>query len=238
MNDPAQQLEILLQQARQLRGSGDSRAALLFEQAAAAARTLGAYPVLADALNALAGLEHSRGESRSALAHLEEALSIRQALDDQGGCAAVLCNLGAVQLDLGSFNVALDYLLRADLVAEHAGPARAAMVAANLAKSYDELALPLEADAQYTRALDFARLAGQPLGEATVMINHADLLRRQGHFGEALILLNGALDLVGHHGTLAANARHYLGQVQRDQGNLRSGARALSGRTGDAGSGH
>ena len=153
--------------------------------------------MLADALNALAGLEHGGGESQSALIHLEEALSIRQGLDDQGGCAAVLCNLGAVHLDLGSFNVALEYLLRADQVAEQGGPARAAMVAANLAKSYDALELPAEADAQYTRALAFARLAGQPFGEATVMINHADLLRRQGRFGEALTLLNAALALAG-----------------------------------------
>ena len=158
MNSSAQSPEALLGQARQLRGSDDVRAALLFEQAVTAARALSASPLLADALNALSGTEHSSGESQSALIHLEEALSIRQALGDQGGCAAVLCNLGAVHLDLGSFNVALNYLLRADHVAEQAGPARAAMVAANLAKSYDALELPGEAGAQYTRALAFARL--------------------------------------------------------------------------------
>lgn len=220
MSDPRQELDLLLGQARRLRGSDDASAALLFEQAVTAARALSAFPVLADALNALAGLEHGRGESQSALIHLEEALSLRQVLGDQGGSAAVLCNLGAVHLDLGSFNLALEYLLRADLVAEQAGPARAAMVAANLAKSYDALELPGEADTQYTRALSFARLADQPLGEATVMINHADLLRRQGHFDEALTLLNGAVTLAGHHGALAANAWHGLGQVQRDQGEL------------------
>ncbi|GGR26307.1 hypothetical protein GCM10008957_42320 [Deinococcus ruber] len=184
------------------------------------ARMHSAFPVLADALNALAGIEHSRGDSQSALTHLEEALSIRQILDDQGGSAAVLCNLGAVYLDLGSFNLALEYLLRADRVAEQAGPARAAMVAANLAKSYDALELPGEAHTQYTRALSFAQLADQPLGEMTVMINHADLLRRQGHFDEALTLLKSALALGGHHGGLAANAWHCLGQLQRDQGKL------------------
>ena len=220
MNSSAQSPEALLGQARQLRGSDDVRAALLFEQAVTAARSLSASPLLADALNALSGTEHSSGESQSALIHLEEALSIRQALGDQGGCAAVLCNLGAVHLDLGSFNVALNYLLRADHVAEQAGPARAAMVAANLAKSYDALELPGEAGAQYTRALAFARSAGQPFGEATVMINHADLLRRQGQFGEALTLLNAALRLVGDQTALAANAWHGLGQVERDQGAL------------------
>lgn len=220
MNDPAQHLDVLLGQARQLRGSDDARATLLFEQAVTAARALGAFPELAEALNALAGLEHSRGESQSALTHLEEAHSIRQVLGDQGGCAAVLCNLGAVHLDLGSFNLALEYLLRADYVAEQAGPARAAMVAANLAQSYDALELPEEADTQYTRALDFARLADQPLGEATVMINHADFLRRQGNFDGALALLNGAVALAGHHGALTASAWHGLGLVQRDQGKL------------------
>jgi len=220
VNDPVQHLDVLLGQARRLRGRDDARASLLFEQAVTAARPLSAFPVLADALNGLAGLEHGRGDSQSALIHLEEALSIRQVLGDQGGCAAVLCNLGAVHLDLGSFNLALEYLLRADLLAEQAGPARAAMVAANLAKSYDALDLPGDADTQYTRALGFARLADQPLGEATVMINHADLLRRQGHFDEALSLLNGALELAGQHGALAANARHGLGLVQRDQGSL------------------
>ena len=218
MNSPAQSPDVLFGQARQLRGSDDSRAALLFEQTVAAARTVGAYPVLADALNALAGLEHGCGESQSALIHLEEALSVRRSLGDQGGCAAVLCNLGAVHLDLGSFNLALEYLLRADRVADQGGPARAAMVAANLAKSYDVLEMPGEADAQYVRALAFARLAGQPFGEATVMINHADLLRRQGQYSAALDLLNASLILAGDQSALAANAWHGLGQVERDQG--------------------
>ncbi|GGM19336.1 putative bifunctional diguanylate cyclase/phosphodiesterase [Deinococcus aerophilus] len=218
MTDSTLPLEALLDQARELRERDDSRAALLFEQVVAGARAQGAHPLLADALNALAGLEHERGDSQGALAHLNEALSIRRALDDQGGCAAVLCNIGAVQLDLGSFNLALSHLLQADHAAQQASPARAAVVAANLAKSYDALNLPAQASAQYTRALTFARSAGQPFGEATVMINHADLLRREGHFAQAMELLTAALELAGERGALAASAWHTMGQVHRDRG--------------------
>lgn len=218
MADAFRPLEALLGQARELRERDASRAALLFEQAVAGARSQGAHSLLADALNALAGLEHERGDSQGALAHLNEALSIRRALDDQGGCAAVLCNIGAVQLDLGSFNLALSHLLQADHAAQHASPARAAVVAANLAKSYDALNLPAQASAQYTRALAFARSAGQPFGEATVMINHADLLRREGHFAQAMDLLTAALELAGERGALTASAWHIRGQVHRDRG--------------------
>lgn len=210
----------LLSQARALRGQDDHQAALLFEQAVAAARAQQDHRGLVDALNSLAGLEHARGDSPGALLHLEEALALREAAQDQEGAAVALCNLGAIHLDLGSYNTALDHLLRADVAAVEAAPARAAMVAGNLARTYDALNLPEEALAHSTRALRLIREAGQVGAEVAVSINHADLLRRHGQFGQAGELLEQALALVERRGLVAAGAFHGLGQLRRDEGRL------------------
>ncbi|MFB9994510.1 EAL domain-containing protein [Deinococcus oregonensis] len=175
---------------------------------------------LADALNGLAGLEHARGDSPGALLHLEEALAVREAAQDQEGAAVVLCNIGAVYLDLGSFNTALEYLLRAQATSVEATPARAAVVAGNLARTYDALDLGDEALVCSTQALQLTQNAGLVAAEAAVSINHADLLRRHGDFAQAGALLERTLGLAEPSGILTANALQGLGQLRRDEGRL------------------
>lgn len=203
-----------------MRGSDLVRAALLFEQAAAAARRAGEVDLLADALNGLAGLEHAHGDSQGAIVHLEEALTLRERQGDPGGAAVALGNLGAVYLDLGHFNRALEHLLRADTLCADAAPARAASVAANLSRVYEALQMPDDALTHSARALALAREAGHPVGEGIVAVNRADLLRRQGHLAEVEALLQRALTLSEGSGTLAASALRGLGRLRQDEGRL------------------
>ena len=212
--------EQLLGQARALRGEDDLRAILLFEQVIVLARRQNTPTTLADALNGLAGLEHARGDSPGALLHLEEALALREAAQDHEGAAVVLCNLGAVYLDLGSFNTALEHLLRAQATSLETTPARAAAMAGNLARTYDALNMRDEALACSTQALQLTQNAGLDTAEAAVSINHADLLRRHGDFAQAGALLERVLVLVDRCGILTASAFQGLGQLRRDEGRL------------------
>ncbi|MFC4456214.1 EAL domain-containing protein [Deinococcus sonorensis] len=226
--------EALLHQAREQRGHDDRRAVLLFEQAVSAARREAAPALLADALNGLAGLEHAQGDSQSALVHLDEALRLREQLQDPEGVGVVLCNIGAVHLELGSHNTALEYLLQADAVAEKGTPARVASIATNLARTHDALGAHEEAGAQYRRALALIRQAGHPFGEAVIAVNHADLLRRQRAFAASGELLQQALTLGA--GAVAACAWHGLGQLRRDEGRLTEALDAFTEALQQAGS--
>ncbi|WP_168733654.1 EAL domain-containing protein [Deinococcus sp. Arct2-2] len=207
-------------QARALRGVDDVRAILLFEQVVVLARRQPTPAALADALNSLAGLEHARGDSSGALLHLEEALAVREAAQDDEGAAVVLCNLGVVYLDLGNFNTALEHLLRAQATSVQTTPSRAAVVAGNLARTYDALNMSQEALVYSTQALHLTQDAGLVTAEAAVSINHADLLRRHGDFAQAGTLLERALELVEGCGIRAASALQGLGQLRRDEGRL------------------
>ncbi|GEM47713.1 EAL domain-containing protein [Deinococcus cellulosilyticus] len=210
----------LLEEARLFTDEDDERAALLYEQAAVRARLYRDQETLADALNGMAKLEHKRGDSNAALFHLQEAREIRRALGDLRGEAALLCNIGALHTDLGSFNTALDFLLQAETVHGSAEDVLSATISTNLARVYDDLGDPDSAERHYQKALTFVRNAGHPMGEAILSTNYGEFQLRRGRLDEAEKLLSSALDITSRKSFIAADALRHLGVLYRQRGML------------------
>ncbi|GGJ53098.1 EAL domain-containing protein [Deinococcus roseus] len=208
----------LLEEARLFADEDDEKAAALFEQAAVRARLYRDQETLADALNGMAKLEHKRGDSHSALFHLQEAREIRHMLGDLRGEAGLLCNIGSLYTDLGNFNTALDYLLQAETIAGGNGDVLSASISTNLARVYDDLNDLTSAEQNYQKALQIVRSIGHPMGEAILSTNYGEFQLRRGRLDQAEQLLCAALDLTARKSFIAAEALRHLGVLYRQRG--------------------
>ncbi|MFT2720367.1 HD domain-containing phosphohydrolase [Deinococcus sp. A31D244] len=169
---------------------------------AAVGRTAGrsddaARVIRATALNQLAGVRHTQGRSDEALTHLQEALELWTALGQYSGQTHCLNNIGALQMSLGQYHLAITTLNRAyTLSRDHLSDLRAeAFILSTLARVH-------HLDQDHARAVSVMRAAqlaaaGTPdqVVQATMHLNLGSFCLAAGELEEAAEQLEAALTL-------------------------------------------
>ncbi|UWU50264.1 CHAT domain-containing tetratricopeptide repeat protein [Limnospira platensis] len=164
---------------------------------------------------------YSLGEKQTALDYLNQALPLYRAVEDRGGEATTLNNIGAVYYSLGEKQTALDYynqsLPLSRAVEDRRGEARTLN---NIGRVYDSLGEKQTALDYYNQALPLFRAVGDRGGEAATLHNiggvYSDLGEKQtalDYYNQALPLSRAVEDRRGEATTLTG-----IGAVYSDLG--------------------
>lgn len=207
----------LVAEASELVNTNPLRGRELGEQALRLAEASGQGDLIAVSLQCLGSNLFSLGEYWLALERFLESLGWYQQLEHPQGQAAAYHSVGAVYLQLGEYAQALQFLSLSLGLREKLGrPAALADTLNNIAIAYSSLDDFERSKTFHLRALELRQQSGDPQGQGLALnglgylyLNQAlrakgegDLEREQELLGEALAVLDEALELARQTGNL------------------------------------
>ncbi|MDX2003881.1 MAG: diguanylate cyclase [Meiothermus sp.] len=225
----------LVAEASELVNTNPLRGRELGEQAVRLAEASGQGELIAVSLQCLGSNLFSLGEYWMALERFLESLGWYQQLEHPQGQAAAYHSVGAVYLQLGEYAQALQFLSLSLGLREKLGrPAALADTLNNIAIAYSSLDDFERSRTFHLRALELRQQSGDPQGQGLALnglgylyLNQAlrakgegDLEREQELLGEALAVLDEALELARQTGNLRmeVSALNNLASVHSELG--------------------
>jgi CHAT domain-containing protein len=154
----------------------------------------------ARSLHTLGAIDLSRGNQRTAIKKLGEALALYERLDRTGpsyniSIAEALITLAKVYGEMGEYGRAFSYLTKAHQVSRSSGDKN---TSANIMSSQATLFLEQEdysaAETYFNKSLRIYRSLGNARQEARVLLNLAMLEQRQGNHNDALQLFERTME--------------------------------------------
>jgi DNA-binding SARP family transcriptional activator len=159
-----------------------------------------------------AAIAHYRsGRAEQAADLFRTALVGYRAVDDPGGVAATLTNLGYVLAHAGRCREARDHLERSLVLRETVGDSHTGQTLTNLAIVHRKLGQPVHALEHHARALESFRRSGDRSGESEALNDLADTLATTGPAREAYRRYAEALDVAVDTGNSYQQARAHEG---------------------------
>ncbi len=196
----ADQVNALLQQARQLQASDAVQAAAMAAQALELSRRLGKPALEAEALNCLGNAEALRGHFGTALGHYNNALALTSTLGNRQQAAGILKNKGSAFLRMGEQDKALAMFLEAlaayEATADRQGEA---MTCNNLGALYEATEDYPLAQSYYQRALTLKLLLNDTLTIGKTYGNLGNLFSVRKAYDSALYYYQMAIGLGEKH---------------------------------------
>ncbi|GAA1031271.1 hypothetical protein GCM10009557_26030 [Virgisporangium ochraceum] len=177
----------------------------------ALARELSDRRMEANALSSAAIAHFRSGRAETAAELFRSALDRYQEVDDPGGVAATLTNLGYVLIQAGRCREARGHLERSLVLRDTVGDSHTGQTLTNLAIVHRTLGNPRRALEYHDRALESFRLCGDRSGESEALNDLADTLAAVGPDGQAHRHYREALELAVDTGNSFQQARAHEG---------------------------
>ena len=155
-----------------------------------------------------------RNAPREAIPYAQQALDLAESIDDTGGTADALGNLGTSNYFLGEYDAALDYYERSlDAAEEIEDDERTANALNNIGVIYFVWGEHDECLEHYTRALEIRKKIGDKKGLAVAYNNLGNVYDTAERYEESLKYYSEALPLYEEVGdeALAASTRNNIG---------------------------
>jgi tetratricopeptide (TPR) repeat protein len=206
VEDLGLQANILTQLGRMYAGGGQTaRAKECYTHAYGLNRRLGQTEEQIDLLNLLSALAAETGQLPAAIAFGEQALQLAAMGNDRLTETRLRIRLGRLAMSRGDTTAALDHFTRGVALAETMGqPTVLAQALSALAGAQAALKDPA-AGVMYRRALDQARAAGDPAGEAQAALGLGQMLITQGSRVEGSQMLHEAVAAARRMGARGAS---------------------------------
>jgi tetratricopeptide (TPR) repeat protein len=149
------------------------------------------------ALNNLALVYRVIGRRQQALDLFERVLSIRRAVGDRAGEAAILNSLASVYQDIGQWQQALTLFEQALSIRQAFGDRAGEAITLNsMGRVYDAIGQPQQALSLFKESLTISRAVGNRAGEAATLNNLGKVYQATGQLQQALALYEQALPIL------------------------------------------